>query len=458
MIRIVFSLGRVLALMIPTVLCAIVAGCQSAEPSVVESGPPPVSVSRPLVRPVVDYDTYTGRTRAVSTVEIRARVQGYLKEICFEAGDLVEAGQVLFVIDPREYQDAVALAEAQVEQAKARARLAAVERDRYRTLAQRDVGSRQDFDRAAAAYDVAVAEARGAEAELRRARLDLSFTEVTSPITGKAGAHMVDVGNLITVGKTDDNLLTTVVSVDPMFVDFDVDERALLRYRQNASELRGEELDATRIREARFPVEVGLAVEAGYPHVGILDFADNRIDPNTGTLRARGVFPNPNQLLSPGLFARVRIPLGKPEDAILITETALGSDQGIRFAYVVDVENRVERRLVAIGPVFSGMAVVTEGLTTEDRVIVTGIQRVREGIVVEPRDVAMPMPPGTEEALAVVSEESGTLEVPDLPTVGITEAAGMDEPESSPATDETSSGPDAEVDPASESIPDPDAP
>ncbi|WP_152051288.1 efflux RND transporter periplasmic adaptor subunit [Tautonia marina] len=460
MIRFAPSLGRALALTAPTIVCAALTGCERAEPSVVETGPPVVSVSRPLVQPVVDYDTYTGRTRAVSTVEIRARVQGYLKEIRFEAGDLVEAGQVLFVIDPREYEDAVALAEARVEQAKARTRLAAVERDRYRTLAQRDVGSRQDFDRAAAAYDVAVAEAKGAEAELRRARLDLSFTEVTSPITGQTGAHMVDVGNLITVGKTDDNLLTTIVSVDPMFVDFDVDERALLRYRKNASERRGEELDATRIREAMVPVEMGLAVEPGYPHVGILDFADNRIDPNTGTLRARGVFPNPNQLLSPGLFARVRIPLGKPEDAILIAESALGSDQGIRFAYVVDDENRVERRLVGLGPVVSGMAVVTEGLTADDRVIVTGIQRVREGIVVEPRDVPMPMPPGTEEALAVASEESADLEVPNLPTIGITEAAGMDEPELPPTTDETdtSTSPNAEVDPASESTPDPDAP
>jgi RND family efflux transporter MFP subunit len=265
---------------------------------------------------------------------------------------------------------------------------------------------------------------------------------------------MVDVGNLITVGKTDDNLLTTVVSVDPMFVDFDVDERALLRYRKNASERRGEELDATRIREAMVPVEMGLAVEPGYPHVGILDFADNRIDPNTGTLRARGVFPNPDRLLSPGLFARVRIPLGKPEDQILIAETALGSDQGIRFAYVVDVENRVERRLVAVGPIFSGMAVVTEGLAAEDRVIVSGIQRVREGIAVEPRDVPMPMPPGTEEALAVASEASGALEIPDLPTIGITEAAGMEEPEDPPVPD----GPTDEVDPTSGSIPDPDAP
>lgn len=238
----------------------LLAGCERVEPSVVPAEPPAVPVSLPIVRPVVDYDSYTGRTRAVSTVEIRARVQGYLREIRFEAGDLVEAGQVLFVIDPREYEDAVSLSEARVEQAQARARLAAVERDRYRTLAQRDAGSRQDFDRAAASYDVAVAEAKAAASELDRARLDLSFTEVLSPIAGQAGAHLVDVGNLITVGKTDDNLLTTVVSVDPMFVDFDVDERALLRYRRNASERRGEEIDATRIREARIPVEMGLSV------------------------------------------------------------------------------------------------------------------------------------------------------------------------------------------------------
>lgn len=436
---------RASALPVVAILCAILTGCQNVEPTVLPTEPPGVPVATPLIRPVVEYDAYTGRTRAVSTVEIRARVQGYLKEIRFEAGDLVEPGQILFVIDPREYEDAVSLAEARLEQAQARARLAAVERERYRTLAQRDVGSRQDFDRAAASYDVAVAEAKAAAAELDRARLDVSFTEVLSPIAGQAGAHLVDVGNLITVGKTDDNLLATVVSVDPMFVDFDVDERALLRYRQDASERRGEELDATRIREAKIPVEMGLAVEPGYPHIGILDFADNRIDPTTGTLRARGVFPNPNRLLSPGLFARVRVPITQPRDALLIAETALASDQGQRFAFVVGTDNVVERRDVVLGPIINGMAVITEGLSADDRVIVSGIQRIREGMTVDPRVREMPLPPGAEEALALSSVAPAEPDLPDLPSVGVTEAAGMDERDESASED-------LDLDPKSEPV------
>ncbi|WP_158633371.1 efflux RND transporter periplasmic adaptor subunit [Tautonia sociabilis] len=415
------------------------------------STPPTVSVSRPLVRPVVAYDAYTGRTRSVATVDIRARVQGYLKEIRFAAGDLVAAGQVLFVIDPREYEDAVALAEAKLEQARARARLAAVERERYRALAQRDAGSRQDFDRAAASYDVAVAEAKAAEAELDRARLDLDFTQVRSPIAGQAGAHLIDVGNLITVGQSEANLLTTVVAVDPMFVDFDVDERALLRYRKAASDRRGEQVETTRIREARIPVEMGLADEPGYPHIGLLDFADNRLDPATGTLRARGVFPNADRLLTPGLFARVRIPITDPKDSVLVAETALGSDQGNRFVFVLGPEDRAERRLVQVGPIVAGMAVITDGLSPDDRVIVSGIQRVRDGAPVDPQDVAMPLPPGADEALAAATSAADEAPVLDLPeTEGAAQAAGMDQiPEPAPDSEaEPDSG--AEPNPAAE--------
>ncbi|QDV34749.1 efflux RND transporter periplasmic adaptor subunit [Tautonia plasticadhaerens] len=440
---------RMTSLAAATSLVAAAAGCQSAEPSVVETKPSAVSVSTPLVRPVVDYDAYTGRTRAVATVDIRSRVQGYLKEIRFEAGDLVEAGQILFVIDPREYEDAVALAEARLEQARAQARLTAVERERYRILAQRDVGSRQDFDRAAAAYDVSVAEAKGVEAELDRVRLDLSFTEVRSPIAGQAGAHLVDVGNLITAGQTDANLLTAVVAVDPMYVDFDVDERALLKYRKTAADRRGEEVDPAHIREARIPVEMGLADEPGFPHVGILDFADNRLDPDTGTLRARGVFPNADRLLTPGLFARVRIPVGELGDAVLVAETAIGSDQGIRFAYALGEGDRVERRLITVGPAIAGMAVITEGLSPEDRVLVSGIQRVREGIAVTPQDVPMPMPPGADEALASAASEAPEAPPADLATSVANAAAGMEpppEPEPTPGPETTE--PDADAPPA----------
>ena len=430
------------------ILCAALVGCESAEPSIVPPGPQPVSVSSPIVRPVVDFDEYTGRTRAVATVDIRARVQGYLREIRFEAGDLVEAGQVLFVIDPREYEDAVELAEARLEQARAQARLTSVERERYRRLAQRDVGSRQDFDRAAAAYDVSVAEAKAAEAELDRARLDLSFTEVKSPIAGQAGAHLVDVGNLITAGQTDANLLTTVVTTDPMFVDFDVDERALLRYRKNASERRGEEVEPTRIREARIPVEMGLADESGYPHVGILDFADNRLDPATGTLRARGVFPNAGRLLTPGLFARVRVPISDPSDSVLIAETAIGSDQGIRFAYVLGEEDRVERRLLELGPTIAGLTVVAEGLSPDDLVLVSGIQRVREGAQVDPQVVPMPMPSGAEEALSSTASEPSEPPPDDLATSGANEAAGMEHPPEPEPEPEPEPAPEPEPQPA----------
>jgi len=367
----------------------------------VETPPPPVTVARPILQTVVDFDRFTGFTQAVESVDLRARVRGYLEGIHFEEGTIVAKGQRLFEIDPREYQSNLDLAEAKRQQAEAKARLAAVERDRYRTLAQRDAGSRQDYDRAAADLAVAEAETRAAAADIERAELDLEFTKITAPIEGRIGRGSIDVGNLISPGGGNDPPLATIVSVNPVYVVFNVDERSLLRYLEMARESDQLQRPAgTSIRAARIPIEMGLVNEEGYPHLGLLDFADNRVDPSTGTILIRGVFLNEDGTLRPGLYARVRVPIGEPREVPLVVDRALGTDQGTRFVYVIDDENRAVRRDVRAGRVYGGMRIIEEGLEPGERVVINGIQRIRDGAEVDPQEVEMPEPPGSREALS----------------------------------------------------------
>ena len=343
--------GRVLlAAASAAAVCGVLAGCESATPAAVETPPPVVSVSRPLARTVVDYDIYTGRTDAVKTVDIRARVQGYLQEVNFVEGEEVKAGQVLFRIDPREYQAALDGAEAEVARAEAKRELARAEVSRYQQLARKDAASRQELDIRLAAMAEAEAEIAAGKADVTRAELDLGFTEVQSPIDGRVGRDFINVGNLVSPASPESNLLTNVVSIDPIYVYFDIDERSLLRYQRR----RGAEAEAEAeaagtgpperlsVREADIHVEMALADETGFPHKGVIDFGDNRVDPATGTIKVRGVFPNEGGQLRPGLFARVRIPVTDPHEALLATERAVGSDQGIPFVYVVDAEDKAQ--------------------------------------------------------------------------------------------------------------------
>ncbi|SIO55855.1 membrane fusion protein, multidrug efflux system [Singulisphaera sp. GP187] len=364
------------------------AGCARAP----ASAPPPaaatpVSVSQPIERKINDYSDFTGRTAAVETVEIRARVTGYLDKVNFKEGTLVKKGDVLFEIDPRTYQAALAYSKAEVERLKSQRDLDAIELHRSEDLMRRGAETRENFDRAAAKRSGSVAALVAAEAQAQRGDLDVGFTKVAAPISGRIGRTLLTVGNLVQSGdQNGGTLLTTLVSVDPMYVYFDVDEHTLLRVRQLIREGK-----AKSARDAKLTVRLGLANEEGHPHEGAIDFVDNQVNPRTGTLRLRGVFPNKDEVLSPGLFARVRVPIGEPHPALLISERAIDTDQGQKIVYVVNNKDEVVARPIRLGALHDGLRVIEDGLRSSDRVIVVGLQQVRPGAVVAPKLVPMPV-------------------------------------------------------------------
>jgi RND family efflux transporter MFP subunit len=349
--------------------------------------PPAVEVAHPVVREIVEWDEYSGRLEAVERVEVRARVSGYVESVHFADGQIVESGALLFVIDPRPYQAAVSRAEAEV--ASAKARLALAERDSRRAegLLASDVISRERFDTTATARHTADADVAAAAAALEKAQLDLEFTRVRSPIRGRVGRDFVTPGNLVTGGTSDSTLLTTVVSLDPIHVYFDVDEGAGLKYERLA---RSGERPLSR--DVPNPVMVGLADEEGFPHRGHIDFVDNQLDPRTGTTRLRAVLPNPDLLLTPGLFARVRLLGSGRHEAMLLPDEAIGTDQAVRFVLVVAESGRVESRAVTLGGLVDGLRVVRSGLAPEDRVIVRGMQGAAAGDLVEARAAEIERP------------------------------------------------------------------
>jgi RND family efflux transporter MFP subunit len=340
----------------------------------------PVSVTRPLAREVTDYEDFAGRAQAVSTVELHAHVTGYLVKAPFKDGDRVKQGDLLFEIDPRPYQAELDRAEAEVARCEARLRRAAAAPEGAGKAPAPGEADRLRADRAEAEAALRVAQA---DREIRK--LNLAFTRVASPIDGRAGRRLVDPGNLV---KADETALTTVVSLDPMYAYFDVDERTLLRLVRLAREGKG-----GPVREAKTPVFLGLDGEAGYPRRGVLDFLDNHLDPDTGTVRARAVLPNADGALVPGLFVRARLPVGAPRRALLVPEAAVGTDQGEHFVYVVDGQNKAVHRRVGLGARHDDLRVVENGLRPEDSVVVGGMRRLRPGVTVEPRQVELPAPP-----------------------------------------------------------------
>jgi multidrug efflux system membrane fusion protein len=391
------------------VLTGVLCGCNSSPPGA-ETPPPAVTVSQPLVREVVDYDDYEGRIDAFETVEVRARVRGYLVKVNFEAGQMVEAGDLLFEIDPKPYQVTLEGAEAVKVAADASLKYARAEYNRVRALGSKRAASSEEVEVWAAKQVVAQGEVAKAQAAVDQAKLDLGFTRITSRITGKTSRPQVTVGNLVNAGGGE-TLLTTVTSVDPMYVYFDVDERALLRYRQHVRGRPKEDLPVRRastvglmgltpgagpflaasaLFSGQIPVNVGLDGEEGYPRAGVVDFADNRVNPGTGTIQVRGVLPNPGGILDAGMRARVRVPVGGPHEAVMVTERAIGTDQGRKFVYVVNDQNVAERRDVKLGRLRGRLQVIQEGVEPGDWIIVNGIQRVRDGAKVEPKRTSMP--------------------------------------------------------------------
>jgi membrane fusion protein, multidrug efflux system len=416
-----YSFNNLAAAML--VLSLGLTGCERPSSGTVATAPTPVTVSHPLKRSVGDYADFTSRTAAVESVDVRARVGGYLGKINFKEGTLVKKGDLLFQIDPRPFVAELNRAKAQVEQAKAsitqsQSQLNVSEADEGRAAAGLDYQRRrlerakrllpagtitqEEFDlqksemlqgqadlqrskaqmaSSQAAIGGAQAAVQSAEAAVALADLNVKYTNVTAPIDGQVSRYYVTEGNLV---QQDVTLLTTIVSVDPIYAYADLDEHTVLHGRELIREGKATASGADLV------VRLGLANEEGFPREGTVNFVDNQVSPKTGTLRVRAVFSNQDQFLSPGLFARLRIPIGEPHEALLVTDRAIDTDQGQKIVYIVDQDNKVDSRPVRLGAAHDGLRAIEAGLSPSDRVIVNGLQRVRPGVTVDPKLVEMP--------------------------------------------------------------------
>jgi len=384
-----------LALATSITLALAIAGCGSQASTGAAMPPPPeVSVANVLSKQVRQWDDFTGRVAAVESVELRPRVSGYVQRVAYEEGQEVNKGDLLFVIDPRPYQAVLDRARADLERARSEARLAQAQDVRAQTLIEAQAISREEFETRKATTSGSNAAVRAAEAAVAAAQLDLQFTQVRSPINGRAGRAAVTEGNL---AQADATLLTTVVSQDPVFVYFESDEQSFLRYNEMAR--KGERSDT------RNAVRVGLASETGYPHQGTVDFVDNQVDPRTGTIRARAVLKNPDRLFTPGLFARVQLEGSGDFKAMLIDDKAVLTDQDRKYVYVLGPKNAAVRKDIVLGRSIDGLRVVESGLAPADKVIVHGVQKVFfPGMPVSPKQIAMGAPPPSLVASAAGSK------------------------------------------------------
>jgi RND family efflux transporter MFP subunit len=378
---------KIIQLTISTgVLCAValLSGCGKSGEAGQAPPPPQVSVATVLEKRVKDWDEFTGRFQAVETVEIRPRVSGYIDRVAFKEGGLVKSGDLLFVIDPRPYQAEYDRAAADLKRYKTALELARIESVRVQRLRQSGAVSQEELDERTSTVAQAEANAAGAQAALESAQLNLGFTRVTSPVTGRVSRAEVTRGNLVTGGNNGGTLLSSVVSMDPIYLYFDSDEQAYLRYTQMARN--GQRSSS---RDAPNPVQVGLANEEGFPHPGRVDFIDNQLNPQTGTIRARAVLDNKDGQFTPGLFARVQL-LGSDEyNAVLIDDRAVNTDQNQKYVFLLGADNKIEYRQVKLGRVIDGLRVVREGLKAGDTIVVNGAQRVHPGVTVTPQRVAM---------------------------------------------------------------------
>lgn len=360
-------------------LLAAVSGCQRAATKAPPKKLPEVFVAYPTTDRVTEFEEFTGHLAAQNTVAIRARVSGYLDKIEFKDGAEVKQGQLLFVIDDRSYKATAANAAALVSQAEARRDNALNQDRRAKALVGRSAIPMEESDRLGFQKTEADAALVAAESQRDLADLNVSYTQITSPITGIINNRQVDRGNLV---KADDTILATVVSHDPIYAYFDVNERTVLRLRRM---IRAGQIEAAD--DAAVEVQVSLADEDDFKHRGTIDFLDNQLDVNTGTQRVRAVIPNKEGLLSPGLFVRLRFPVGPEREAILVQEEALGTDQGQRFLYVLNDQDEVAYRRVKVGLLDKGRREIEDGIKPGDRVVVNGLQRIRPGDKVAPKDL-----------------------------------------------------------------------
>jgi membrane fusion protein, multidrug efflux system len=367
------------------VLLAIaLSGCGDKPPQAAAAAAPPVTVAQPTKRTVTDWDEFTGRFDAVDEVQVRARVGGFVTGVQFRDGAIVSAGDLLYVIDSRPFEAVAEQADGQLADARAKAELAKRELDRGLTLNQSQAVSDQIVDQRRQALQAAHAAEIQAEGALKAAQLNIEFTHVLAPITGRVSRHLVSVGNLV---QGSDNgggtLLTSIVSLDPIYIYFDTDEAT---YQRN-SKLWFEGKRPSS-RDTPNPVQVTLTGETKPSHEGKMDFLDNRMDVSTATLRGRAVIPNKDLSILPGQFGRVRLIGSSPYEALLLPDTAIATDQSRKIVFVVKDDNTVEARPVVLGPIDDGLRVIREGLKAEDHVIVDGIQRARVGAKVTPHEAA----------------------------------------------------------------------
>jgi multidrug efflux system membrane fusion protein len=374
-----------------SLLLASLGGCQANKPKVAASEAPAVPVGRPVDREVTDYVDFIGRTEAVHSVDIRPRVSGYLVEMPFEEGAEVKKGDLLFVVDPRPYQAQVDQAQGQVDLYQASLKLAktTLARDRAINILSRGSISQQQFDQEQAQVDEAQARVDAYKKSMELYVINHEWTRILAPIDGQISRYYLTLGNLVDQNQT---LLTTIVSVDPMYAYFEMDEPTDLRLRKVANEGR---IKSFKDRK-KMPVLMGLQGEEGFPHAGYIDFINNQFNPTTGSILVRGVFPNPapsggQRLFTPGRFVRIRLPIGAPHRALLVIDRAVGSDQDKKFVYVLDGENKVQYRRVTTGALQEdGLRVIEEGLKGDERVVVGALQQFRPKQEVKPEPVPMP--------------------------------------------------------------------
>lgn len=375
-------------------LAVVLAGCGGETKQPAAAPPPPqVTVAKPVQRTVTDYDEYVGRFVAIDSVEVRARVSGYLDQVNFKDGQQVKQGDLLFTIDKRPFQTALDQAKANLEQARANLSFAEADLARAQQLVRDRTITEQTFDQRTQSKRVAQASVSAQEAAVRQATLDLEFTELRAPIAGRIGDRRVSPGNLVTGGTGGTTtLLATIVTYDPIRFEFTFDEAAYLRYQRSAS-------DGPASRSGGLEVGLKLIDEPAFKHKGRMDFVDNVIERLTGTIRGRAVLANSEGLFTPGMFARVQVPASPPQTALLVPDVAIGSEQVRKYVFVVDGENVARQTFVTLGQLDSRLRVIKSGLKPDDRVIVNGMAKTRPGQKVTPKEEA-PVPAGPQASAA----------------------------------------------------------
>ncbi|HJU40223.1 MAG TPA: efflux RND transporter periplasmic adaptor subunit [Tahibacter sp.] len=392
--------GKSVSFVLSAAIAVALAGCASsrADTPAAAAPAPDVTVAQVIAKPLHQFEEFTGQLQAVNTVEVRPRVSGAIDSVRFAEGSRVKKGELLFQIDPRPFQAEVDRLQAELKRSSSRLTLAKADHARAERLSTQNAIAREEFERRASVEAEASGEVGSVSAQLAAAKLNLEFTQVRSPIDGHVSRALITEGNLVTSAS----LLTSVVSDNPVYAYFDADEATFLKFRELTQNARGG-------NDAVSPVYLGLISEQGYPHEGKLDFMDNRVDGRSGTIRARAVFDNADGHFTPGLFARIKLVGNDSYDAILIDNKAIGTDLGKKYVFVLKADGTLDYRLVELGPNVDGLRVVSQGLKSEDVVVVNGLQHVRAGVKVNATKVAMDAGKQGLEQIAAQPASRGTV-------------------------------------------------